>query len=249
MSARSETGHAKNVANFEDLISFCTGYGVAYNPANAQLSLAKLKQLFTDARNALNNVKVAKTGFDNATNERQSIFKDLKPLATRILNSLAASGASNLTIGNARTINRKIQGTRASAKKAPLKPADPADTNTEHKRISASQASFDSMIDHFSKLLQTVSQTGTYKPNEEELKVDTLKARIENLSSTNTLVADSYTAWSNSRIERNNTLYASLTGLVQTAQDVKKYIKSVFGASSQQFDQVSGLEFKMISVI
>ena len=27
MASKSETGHSKNVANFEDLISFCTGYG------------------------------------------------------------------------------------------------------------------------------------------------------------------------------------------------------------------------------
>lgn len=33
------------------------------------------------------------------------------------------------------------------------------------------------------------------------------------------------------------------TGLVQTALDVKKYIKSVFGATSPQFKQVSGPEF------
>ena len=33
MPSTSETGHAKNVANFEDLISFCNGYGATYNPS------------------------------------------------------------------------------------------------------------------------------------------------------------------------------------------------------------------------
>jgi len=37
MASTSETGHAKNVANFEDLISFCTGYGTAYNPSKAAI--------------------------------------------------------------------------------------------------------------------------------------------------------------------------------------------------------------------
>lgn len=31
----SETGHTRNIANFEILISFCTSYGADYNPANA----------------------------------------------------------------------------------------------------------------------------------------------------------------------------------------------------------------------
>ncbi len=37
MASTTETGHAKNVATFEDLISFCTGYVAAYNPSKAGL--------------------------------------------------------------------------------------------------------------------------------------------------------------------------------------------------------------------
>lgn len=32
MASTTETGHAKNVANFDDFISFVTGYGAAFNP-------------------------------------------------------------------------------------------------------------------------------------------------------------------------------------------------------------------------
>jgi hypothetical protein len=42
MASTSETGHAKNVANFEDLISFCNGYGVSYNPSKAILQIGNL---------------------------------------------------------------------------------------------------------------------------------------------------------------------------------------------------------------
>ncbi len=37
MASTTETGHAKNVATFEDLISFCTGYGATHNPSKAAL--------------------------------------------------------------------------------------------------------------------------------------------------------------------------------------------------------------------
>jgi hypothetical protein len=40
-------------------------------------------------------------------------------------------------------------------------------------------------------------------------------------------------------------LYNPLSGLVKTALDVKKYVKSVFGASSPQDKQISGLKFKV----
>ncbi|MBK5214200.1 MAG: hypothetical protein JJE55_11135 [Flavobacteriaceae bacterium] len=39
MSSTSETGHAKNVANFYSQISFITGYGAPYNPTKAALWL------------------------------------------------------------------------------------------------------------------------------------------------------------------------------------------------------------------
>jgi hypothetical protein len=43
MASTTETGHAKKLANFEDLISFCTGYGASYNPNKASLNHSALK--------------------------------------------------------------------------------------------------------------------------------------------------------------------------------------------------------------
>ena len=37
-----ETGHAKNVANLQDLIAFCTGYGTTYNPTKTALKLPNI---------------------------------------------------------------------------------------------------------------------------------------------------------------------------------------------------------------
>jgi hypothetical protein len=48
---------------------------------------------------------------------------------------------------------------------------------------------------------------------------------------------------SNARISRNDVLYKENIGLVDIAFDTKVYIKSVFGASSPQFKQVSKLNF------
>ena len=91
MASTTETGHAKNVATFEDLISFCTGYGATYNPSKAALKLPALTTQNTGAIAALQAVKVAKTAYDNATNARELAFKPLKPLSTKIVNALAAT--------------------------------------------------------------------------------------------------------------------------------------------------------------
>lgn len=244
MPSKSETGHAKNVANFEDLISFCTGYGATYNPSKAALTIAELQALQTQANSSLQQTKTTKTSFDNATNSRQLAFKDLKPLATKVVNALAVSGATDLAVTDAKTINRKIQGAKANGDtKKTDTPADPNAPAPTDKTISTSQQSYDSLIDHFAKLIESVSQDANYNPNETELKTATLQLKLDSLKTSNTDLVNTYTNWSNARINRNTTLYNPLTGLVQTALEVKKYVKSVFGATSPQFKQVSGLEF------
>lgn len=244
MPSTSETGHAKNVANFEDLLSFCNGYGASYAPSKESLTIVKLQDLQTQSKDSLQQAKTTKTSFDNATNARQLAFKDLKPLATKIVNALAVSGATDLAIADAKTINRKIQGAKANGGiKPPTTPADPNTPTPTDKTISTSQQSYDSLIDHFTKLIESVSQDANYKPNETELKVATLQTKLDSLKTSNTDLVNAFTNWSNARINRNTILYNPLTGLVQTALDVKKYVKSVFGASSPQFKQVSGLEF------
>ena len=244
MPSTSETGHAKNVANFEDLISFCNGYGATYNPSKDALTIAKLQLLQTQSKDSLQQAKTTKTAFDNATNARQLAFKDLKPLATKVVNALSVSGATDLAIADAKTINRKIQGAKANGgTKAPATPADPNAPTPTDKTISTSQQSYDSLIDHFAKLIEAVSQDANYKPNEKELQTATLQTKLDSLKTSNTDLVNAYTNWSNARINRNTVLYNPLTGLVQTALDTKKYVKSVFGASSPQFKQVSGLEF------
>ena len=242
MASTSETGHAKNVATFEDLISFCTGYGATYNPSLAAIKLPALATLLTAAQAALQLVKTSKTAFDNATNLREIVFKTLKPLATKIINALAASGATANTIKDAKTINNKIQGRRAKAIEQPT-PAELAAGAAAINTSSTSQQSFDKLIDHFTQLIALLTAEPKYIPNENELKVATLNTLLTDMKAKNTGVIGTTTTASNSRIARDKTLYAEEAGLVDIALAVKQYVKSVFGASSPQYKQVSKLKF------
>lgn len=240
MASTSETGHAKNVANLEELISFCTAYGTTYNPSKNNIKLTALNTLFTSAKNTLQSVKSSKVSFDNGTNTREIAFEPLRKLATRIINALEATDAKQQTIDDARTINRKIQGTRSGSKKpVPATESTPAST-----QISVSQQSYDNLIDSFAKLIQLVTAEPLYTPNESDLKVTALNTLLTTLKTANTAVINTTTSYSNSRISRDTTLYGSDTGLVDTALEVKKYIKSVYGSTSPQYKQVSKLQFR-----
>lgn len=244
MPSTSETGHAKNVANFEDLISFCNGYGATYNPSKEALKIPSLQTQLTASQNVLKDTKVTQTAFNNATNARMDAFKPLKSYATKIINALDSTDASDETVKDARTINRKLQGQRATPKATPAQPPVEGEPALPDKTISTSQQSYDQQIEYLDKLLELLTSDSNYTPNETDLTIAAIQTKLTALKTANTAVVDTYTNWSNSRIARQNTLYNTLTGLVNTALDVKKYVKSVYGATSPQYKQVSKLEFK-----
>jgi hypothetical protein len=114
----SEVGHAKNVANLQTLIIACQSFGSSYNPANSLITITALQALYANSFNALNDVTAKNNALSHNINTRHLDFAPIKALATQVMAALLASGANAQTMLNAQTINRKIQGSRASKKAA-----------------------------------------------------------------------------------------------------------------------------------
>ncbi|WP_130734506.1 hypothetical protein [Flavobacterium sp. J27] len=233
-----ETGHAKNVANFQELITFVTAYGTAYNPSKESLKLPQLNALKIAAETQLLDVIAKNTAYNNAVNERINAFSGLRIYATRLLNALQTTNATNETIGNAKSFNRKMQGKKAGTSQIENNLENPAP-----KTISSSQQSYDQLIQHLAGLKSILETETSYTPNETDLQVASIQAKIVDLQLKNTTVVAAYTTISNARIARNEILYNANESLVETAKDIKQYIKSVYGASSPQFAQVKGIMF------
>jgi hypothetical protein len=246
MASTSETGHAKNVANFDQLISAAVGFGAAYNPSKISIQVVELKNLLSLAQQALKNTNALLPAYSNAVADREASFQPLGQLITRLLNSLKATDASQQVIDNAKTIARKIQGTRATPKMSEEEKAALAAEGKATKEISTSQMSYTNQLDNFDKFIQLLASIPSYTPNETELQVVTLQAYYDSLVVKNTTVMDAATPLSNARISRDQLLYAPNSGLADLAKNTKAYIKSVFGASSPQYKQVSKLAFKTI---
>lgn len=238
----SETGHAKNVANFQSLISFCSGFGAVYNPSKESLKIPQLQSLLQSAQDKMNSTITQKTSFTNATNSRRNAFADLKPLSTKITNAFAVSGVEQLGISNMKSMNKKLQGTTSRKASATAEDSQP-DTG---KTISTSQQSYDKMVEHFSSIIEILIQNPAYNPNENDLKVTSLQDKLSDMQTKNSELIDAYTQYSNAMLDRNQTLYNPLSGLVQTSKEIKQYVKSIYGASSPQFKQINGIEFKVI---
>jgi hypothetical protein len=247
MASTSETGHPKNVANFENLVSFVVGYGVTYNPSKVTLKVPALQTQLASCKANIASVTSTSVAFNNAVNARMMAFDGLKKLSTRLLNALDATNASTQLVKDFKTVNAKVQGSKLtkadSGKTAKLiDPNAPVVETT--KTISSSQQSYSSLIEHMATMITVLSTEPTYVPNENELKVLTLNTLLTSLKNTNTAVINAYTTVSNARLSRDQSLYNTTNGLCETAKEVKMYVKSLYGATSPQYKLISGLEFK-----
>lgn len=235
----SETGHARNVQHFAQMLSFVQAYGVDYKPSNPAVTVTNLQAKLAEAQAGIDAVTSALAPWKDVVNDRQNAFEDIRKLTTRVVNSFAASGAPENAVDDAKAFKRKIDGARAKAL-----PKD--DTNTpddESKGGSASQQSYTQLVEHLDNLIALLTSTGTYNPNETELQLATLNTYSTSLKNTNAAVMDAFTPLSTSRIARDESLYAKDAGLVNLAGLVKKYVKSLYGAASPQYQQLSTLEF------
>jgi hypothetical protein len=228
-------------------------YGCTYSPSKPELSISNLQTVLQNSKQALLTVHNTFTTWKNATNDREIDFLVLRPLSTRLLSALIACGATEQTVNDLRTINRKIQGSHSKLTKAdagrmaggdtalPTTPGEEAGEIPKH--ISVSQRSFDSQIDHFEKLIILLNSEARYTPAESDLQITTLQSHLTSFKTRNTAAFSAYTALSNARIARNKILYHETDGLVILVRAVKAYIKSQYGSYSQEYELVNRIKF------
>jgi hypothetical protein len=254
MTKERESGHLQNVANFKKLISNCTKHKDTYNPSNQHLSLISLRERLSTAENTLTKVIHFKVACDQAITERRMSFKPLTALASKVVNALAASGASQSTMKDAKGILRKFYGKRAKAVAAPVNPnttdttSAPAPAVAPPKTISVSQRSYTSRMAHFLQLIALVSAEADYNPNEPALTVERLKATLADLEEKSNAVTAASQVLYFARSDRDRALYDKETGLLSTAKAVKMYIRSVFGSASPEWRQSSTIRFRKIGM-
>jgi hypothetical protein len=254
MSNYYETGHAKNVANLLKLNQLIATLGTTYNPSNPAIKAPALAALYTNANTKLSDVNNNFTAWKNATNSRELAFEPLRKEATQILGALQSTGAVQQTLDDFAFQVNKFRSSGSKLTKADAgivetppteKTADASDTE-EAKTISTSQQSYDNQLQHFQKMILILQSVPAYNPNENTFKVATLQTKLTTLTTLNNAANTSYANLKNARIQRNLFFYAKDTGLLDLVKQVKAYIKSVYGTTSQQYIAANAIKFTRV---
>lgn len=236
MSSTSEVGHAKNVANLQKITQQISTYSL-YNPPIADITVPSLQVLYNDANAKLTEVGDKRNANKNAIVARQTAFENLSSTCTSIINLLEIVGLPQGTLNQVRSLTQTIQG---SSKKSntPIEEGKEAS-----KTSSTSRQSFTSKAENFGLLLQMLSILPAYTPNEDAIKLQNLSNYHESLKAATLAVDQTESELNTKIIERDRILYAEETGVYAISLKIKKYVKSLYGATSPEFTTVSAIEF------
>lgn len=230
----SEVGHNKNAANFKSLYQILEEMGTLYNPSNPAIALSAMQPRIAELDGVTEIFNVKNPAYKNAVAQRVTHIKPLSKLITRILNNFKASGASQPDIDNAKSLAKLIRG--GSRRK--VNP-ETASANT----ISTSRMSYDNRTANFETMIGFLESHSTYAPNEDEIKIVTLKSINTEQKSQNAAVNHAANELLTARTARNNTLYRETVGVVHLVPSVKSYLKSLGETGKPYYEAAVRLKF------
>jgi len=220
-----------------------TNFGPSYNPSRQDLTVAGLTQTHQFGQRAINAFIAAKINNQNAIFERKVAFKGFNVFITSSINAIIISGASIPVVEHAESLVRDLRGIRSKAKFSDEYIAAAKESGKEIKQNVLHKSMYDRKIDKFSELILFIVTIPQYKPNEPELTIDGLNARLNTIRTKHKEVKLTDAALSATRNLRKEALNADVTGLVNVGKSVKLYVKSVYGVNSTQYKEISNIPF------
>nr|HMS42868.1 hypothetical protein [Pyrinomonadaceae bacterium] len=147
----------------------------------------------------------------------------------------------------ATTIIRKLQGRRIG--NAPVDDPSTPDVDESQVAHSVSQQSYDNYIANLAALIALLkTKESIYKPNEEEVKIQTLEAKLAAMETKNNTAQIAQIEAKNAREVRDTILYHPETGILNLVKLIKAYFlyNKDIGKNSAAYQQLIALKFKKV---
>lgn len=236
-----ETGHNKNVANFETVTIILTNLGAQYAPPQVLIVLAALKDLLLDAKTALTDIDTAQAAKAIAVDAAQAEFKDLQRYVVNIKRQAEVEVNDPAFTKDLQTIVNEFHppGRKTGVDDDPDTPEDESRT-----AVSQSQQSRDNQIAYLGDLSALLKANPDYKALGTPYATTAIDDRIATLTAVNNAVITADAALGTKLDNRDELLYTAQTGIVDRFILIKKYILLTFGEDSAVYQQLRALEFR-----
>jgi hypothetical protein len=242
--------HLSNLANFGKLISIIISFGLRYIPTRVVLQLLSLQAVYPKAKVVVENAHETDVAMHKTIAIRKAAYDAISILITKVISALRASDTADEVKLNAAAIVRKIRGTHLKSKTVAAAvsstTAAVGATAVSKKPGVNTERGFNDQLVNIDKLIKLLSGIPNYTPSEADLTIVALTATYNDLVDKNNAVYNATIANDTAKIARYELCYNPKTGMVDIALAVKDYVKSIYGASSPQYKEVSKLVFKNI---
>lgn len=236
-----ETGHNKNVANFETVIIILTNLGAQYAPPQALIVLTALQTLLDEAKAALQDIDTAQAAKTIAVDNAQTEFKDLQQYVVNIKRQAEVEVNDPVFTGDLQTIVNKFSPPGRDTG-IPDNPATPE--NESRTPQSQSQRSRDNQIAHLSDISALLKANPGYKALGTPYATTAIDDRIATLTAVNNAANAANAALGTKLDARDELLYTDKTSICDRVDLIKKYVVLTFGKDSSAYQKITALEFK-----
>lgn len=236
MASNNETGHNKNVANFNAVYQILEEMGTLYNPTNSKLKLDNLADLRQTLQALITDLNSKQPLYKNAVASRETAIAPLSKLMTKALNYSKSLEISSTDKENIITQAKKIRGDQ--------KPKSINPETKETEGISTSQMSYDNRIANLAAFTRQLASFPHYSPNEHEISLENLQNIYTELTTLSNAVNVAGNALITARKNRNQVLYKDQTNIIQIVRDIKAYVKSLGDTAKPYYNAMVKLKFK-----
>lgn len=237
-----ESGHAKNVANFETVIIVLLGLGAVYNPNQALIILTALQTKLTEAKAVLAAVDTAEAEKTVAVDEIQGEIEGLDKYVVNIKRTAEVEvNDAAFTADLQNLVNKFTSGSRKTG--LPDDPLTP-DIDESRTKISTSQRSRDNQIAHLADILALIKTRTDYNTNDAEYTVAAIEAKLAALTAKNNAAKAAEAKLGNAQDARDAVLYDPETGVLKLVKLIKTQLARKPGKDSAAYQQINGLEFR-----
>lgn len=238
-----ESGHNKNVANFETAKIILTAQGAEYAPPQTLITLANLQTHLTAAQGALADTDAKQAAKTIAVDEVQAEFAGLDKYVRNIKNNAAVVLNDPAFTADLQTIVNEFAppGRKTGLEDDPLTPEDESRTPQ-----SQSQRSRDNQIAYLADINALLKSREDYVTTDTPYTTEGIDNKIAVLTAKNNAAKATQAALGNSLDARDALLYNNPDCLINRINLIKPYVALKFGKDSAVYQQINALEFRKI---
>lgn len=213
-----ETGHAKNLSNFDEMLVNIRIIGSDFTPPNTQIQGASLTAGFNASRAAQDDLTKKEQLARGPVKDRENLFRQLKRVVMRSVKYYRSCGTELNKVEAAEGLAARILDTSRVRYLA--------DGNPDPTWRSNSQQSYVMLAENFGRLIEYYKGDTKYNPTSGGIALGDMDAMHADMRTMNTNLAPIVAEVDQARALRNKLMYSE-SGIITLTKLVKEYCESL----------------------